>query len=144
METFAAREFTTRDAESMLPRLNLTFAFIQEIRQNAEDLLQKISKGNPEHLAEVLSGERACSPQDAQDVIQLRTRLSDLASAVDRLATMGVMVHDLELGLVDFMTEFEGKKVCLCWQLGEPNIHFYHEIGDPERHMLPNAHPYFN
>jgi hypothetical protein len=39
---------------------------------------------------------------------------------------MGVLVKDLDIGLIDFLTRYHGREVCLCWKLGEDRIAFWH------------------
>ena len=34
----------------------------------------------------------------------------------------------LENGLIDFPTTYEGRWVFLCWQRGEPQVSYWHEI----------------
>jgi len=52
-------------------------------------------------------------------------RLRDLAQEIN---DSGVILKDLERGLVDFPTLWEGREVYLCWLLGESSIQFWHEI----------------
>ena len=39
----------------------------------------------------------------------------------------GLIVKDLDQGLVDFPFRFQGKEVFLCWKLGEKSILYWHE-----------------
>ncbi len=50
-----------------------------------------------------------------------------LERAVKDLATRGVLLRDPESGLVDFPAEREGRRVFLCWRLGEDSVGFWHE-----------------
>lgn len=53
--------------------------------------------------------------------------------AKDTLAeieAIGVEVQDLQQGLLDFPCVIDGKKVMLCWQLGEDSITHWHEPED--------------
>jgi hypothetical protein len=49
-----------------------------------------------------------------------------LQNAIDQVMDFGVQVKDLEMGLVDFPTLYQGNEVYLCWKLGEPAILFWH------------------
>ena len=46
------------------------------------------------------------------------------------LAGVGCEPKDLVGGLVDFPARFEGRKVWLCWKLGEPRLAWWHELQD--------------
>jgi hypothetical protein len=50
-----------------------------------------------------------------------------LRTGVEQLAEWDIELKDLQLGLVDFPAMLEGRTVYLCWQLGEPEVAFWHE-----------------
>jgi hypothetical protein len=52
--------------------------------------------------------------------------LRTLAVAVDAIDALGVLVKDLDTGLVDFPALRDGAPVLLCWRLGEPEVAFWH------------------
>ena len=45
------------------------------------------------------------------------------------LLEAGVIVKDLEEGLVDFYSSYDGREILLCWKLGEERVGFWHEVG---------------
>jgi hypothetical protein len=47
---------------------------------------------------------------------------------VDSLHAYGVLLKDVERGLIDFPHVRDGREVFLCWQLGEERIEYWHEI----------------
>jgi hypothetical protein len=58
-------------------------------------------------------------------------RLADeLAAALDALDELGILVKDLDSGLVDFPSQLDGEPVLLCWRLGEDQIAWYHGHDD--------------
>jgi hypothetical protein len=54
--------------------------------------------------------------------------LRDLQSIVDRLAAEGVRVKDPKQGLIDFPARRAGRRVWLCWKLGESSVRHWHEL----------------
>lgn len=52
-------------------------------------------------------------------------RVRGLLSAVQE---MGVVVKDIDRGLVDFPAVIDGREVYLCWQLGEDSVAHWHEL----------------
>jgi hypothetical protein len=70
----------------------------------------------------------------ASDLNAAQTELGGLADAalacVDRLEELGVVLKDLDLGLLDFPAEREGEEVLLCWQVGEDSVAFWHGLED--------------
>jgi hypothetical protein len=68
-----------------------------------------------------------------------------LKTAMDRIEEMGVVVKDLDVGLVDFPTLFEGEEVYLCWRMDEADIDHWHGVNEGfagrkpiDRHFLEN------
>jgi hypothetical protein len=53
-----------------------------------------------------------------------------LRTALDDLQALGVLVKDLDSGLVDFPAERDGEPVLLCWQLGEEHVGWWHRPED--------------
>jgi hypothetical protein len=57
------------------------------------------------------------------------------------LENLGIALKDRRLGLIDFPGELEGRRVWLCWRLGEPAIQYWHDLdaGYAGRQPLPAA-----
>ena len=74
-----------------------------------------------------------------------RLLIEELDAAVEGITALGGELKDLELGLVDFPARLEpgGEVVCLCWQLGEPEVRFWHGAaeGFAGRRPLAGAPP---
>jgi hypothetical protein len=51
-----------------------------------------------------------------------------LKNALDRLEEIGVLVKDLDAGLVDFPTLYRGEEVYLCWRMDEDGIEYWHGV----------------
>jgi hypothetical protein len=51
-----------------------------------------------------------------------------LSACVEELAELGVLIKDLDTGLVDFPSFRDGEEVLLCWQLGEDEIAWWHTL----------------
>ena len=55
------------------------------------------------------------------------------------LEELGIVLKDRRLGLIDFPGELDGRRVWLCWRLGEPAIQYWHDLdsGYAGRQPLP-------
>jgi hypothetical protein len=121
------RTFTPEDANALLPELlplveEMVAAkrALDEAQERAEEVNARIS-GNggglpPAELAEV------------HDLVNRRA--TALAHALEQVQSLGVIVKDLDSGLVDFPSRREGEDVLLCWQLGEDEVGFWHGYDD--------------
>jgi hypothetical protein len=107
--------------------------------EEANALLPKI-----EPLMKRLLARRAQATRRAQDLMPI---LEDLRSnvggptaselmldfmaieqLVDKIHSYGCLIKDLNGGLLDFLSERNGREVYLCWRYGEPQIEYYHEL----------------
>ena len=63
-------------------------------------------------------------------LLSVRTRRDTSASALKQLLEeiqeTGALVKDLDIGLIDFLSVYQNREVCLCWKLGEDAIAFWH------------------
>jgi len=58
-----------------------------------------------------------------------RTKAEQRAKdALAEIDSIGVQVKDLDIGLLDFPCEVEGRKILLCWKLGEKSITHWHGV----------------
>jgi hypothetical protein len=62
-----------------------------------------------------------------------------VARCVERLQELGVLVKDLDEGLVDFPARRGDEEVLLCWRLGEDQVEYWHTLtgGFAGRKRLP-------
>ncbi len=49
---------------------------------------------------------------------------------IESLNEMGIIVKDIDDGLIDFPFKFNGEDAFLCWQLGEDRIRYMHSFED--------------
>jgi len=117
-------QFTLDEANAMVPWLKETF--------------QRLAQGRKEHLAlrerltELLQPRKSQEPSGESDELrQVRQDLDRLAKQiedwVDEILDRGIIVRDMERGLVDFPSPRDGREVFLCWIGGEDRIDFWHE-----------------
>ena len=50
---------------------------------------------------------------------------SSLKNAMEKIEEIGVLVKDLDTGLVDFPTLYHGEEVYLCWRMDEGAIEYW-------------------
>jgi hypothetical protein len=116
--------FTRTEAEALLPRLE---PLLIELRDARNDL--RVAEDEMEGLLVKMRGN---GHAHQADLARLRARIADLGATLQRglrrIDRWGVLVKDLEIGLVDFPTVREGHEAYLCWRLGETGIHWWHTI----------------
>ena len=119
--------FTVTEAREALP----------EVRRQAERLVASRAEqlAAAARLAEVtgVSAGNGHGPDKAL-LAELRETLegaeTELAAAFRALDELGVVVKDVDAGLVDFPSKRDGDDVFLCWQVGEPDLSWWHGVDE--------------
>lgn len=112
------RIFTVAEARRTLPRVKVIVAKLLEARARVSEL--------EPHVAPVL----AKVPRNGGNA--KFTELTELIELLDRIAgefrTLGVLIKDVDSGLVDFPALRQGERVYLCWRHGEEELLYWHPI----------------
>ena len=119
-----ARRFTLWEAERMLPQIREWMREAVEVKSQydeAERAVHSLAARITMMGGIVVDRERA-----AEDKAQREAAGQKLRSLLDSFEQSGVLVKDLDKGLVDFPTLFHGEEVYLCWKLDEASIQFWH------------------
>ena len=113
LEPAPERRFTLEEAESALPDLRES---LERMRAARQTLLR-----TADHVKEVVAGNGGGPAGD-----EYREAAETLKADVERISAMGIILRDVESGLVDFPAERDGREVYLCWRLGEDHVGFWH------------------
>jgi hypothetical protein len=129
------RFFTLQQAEKLLPEVAAAIReaiAAKEEYEEAETEWQNITR-----RVAVLGGVQV----DRARWMERKKRREDAAQgveqAVEKIHDFGCVVKDLDIGLIDFPTLFQGQEVYLCWKLGEPSIQFWHGVDEGFRGRKP-------
>ena len=121
------RVFTIAEVNALIPDLSdLVGDQLREqsdIEQCLAELTQ-LSGTSPESLEP--------GADDRPDVTKLKRHLKQRIARYEegwaRVQTMGGVIKDPQIGLVDFYGRIGGKLVWLCWRYGEDKLTHYHEL----------------
>lgn len=110
------------EARALLDELRETLRKLQQEKQELDDLRQQLRKLSP------VMRSNGHSVEAAELDMQIRSRVDEMRAELEALMERGILVKDLDQGIVDFPHQREGKIVLLCWQIDEPDIHYWHDI----------------
>jgi hypothetical protein len=122
----ADRSFTLEEAQSLLPVLESLLRtaidgkkLIEVVDAELQDLAHRVFLSGGLLVNIVLVARRKA---EREKTIQ---RVKDTLAEID---ATGVQVKDLDIGLLDFPCQVEGRTVLLCWKLGEKGITHWHDL----------------
>ncbi|HEX5432126.1 MAG TPA: DUF2203 domain-containing protein [Bryobacteraceae bacterium] len=129
------RYFTLPEAERLLPQVERFLRDALFHKSEAQKAHRELDQSS--ELIRYSGGARV-SPGAVLAVRARRdTSLAALKEAIEQIAETGAMVKDLDTGLIDFLSRFEDRDVCLCWKLGESGIGFWHSTAEGFRGRKP-------
>jgi hypothetical protein len=119
-----SKTFTLSEAQTLLPvveallrRAQTAGTRVAELEHEMQQLSQRIFlSGGMQVDVSVAARRRAERDKGIQET-------KDTLAEFD---SIGVVVKDLEEGLLDFPTVMDGKPALLCWKQGEPAIAHWH------------------
>jgi hypothetical protein len=118
------RTFTLEEAQSLLPVLESLLRvaisgknLMEETEAEMQALQHRIFLNGGTHVDVVAVARRKAERTKAEQ------RAKDALAEID---SIGVQVKDLDIGLLDFPCEVEGRVVLLCWKMGEESITHWH------------------
>ena len=122
------RYFTLPQAESLLPEVERFLRDALFHKSEAEKAHRELEDTSDRILA---SGGMRVNPGQLLAVRARRdTSVAALKDALEQIEAAGALVKDLDIGLIDFLSRFQDRDVCLCWKLGESGIGFWHSVDE--------------
>lgn len=122
------RTFTLEEAQMLLPVLESLLRtaitgkeLIEEVDAEFQEVTQRIFLNGGTSLNIVPLARKKAEREKTMQ------RVKDAMAEID---ATGVQVKDLDIGLLDFPCEVDGRTILLCWKLGEDSITHWHGISE--------------
>jgi hypothetical protein len=113
-----ARLFTLDEARATLPQVKSLMEQVQAARR-------EILRLRPETLPVI---QRAAMNGGNKAMGELAVHVTRLEAGIKGIQALGVVIKDVDAGLVDFIGVRNGREVYLCWRYGEEEIGYWHEL----------------
>lgn len=130
------RTFTIEEANAALP---LVRAIVTDLAGLSREVIERRRR------VSLLLDSREADRGDPyrEELVQISEELEKdnrrLQGYVEELRELGVEPTSGPEGLVVFPAMFDGRKVYLCWKLGEPEVLYWHEMDAGFRERQPLA-----
>jgi hypothetical protein len=122
-----SRVFTAEEANAALAELRPLVEAMVDAKQRLDDAQER-----RDEVAQHIAGNGGGIPPAELATLdhELNEAAAALAAAMGDVQATGVLVKDLDTGLVDFPAKRDGEDILLCWQLGEDEVAFWHGLED--------------
>ena len=113
-----SRRFTVAEANELIPEVSPLMGEILERRARSASIRTE----NAELVEDIRSNIGG---------LDLSTATADFLAIerlVNKIKSHGIVVKDINVGLIDFLAEIDGREVYLCWRYGESKVAYYHDL----------------
>ena len=111
------KHYTREEARALLPEVRLWLKRINVLRETLEKYEQRV---------QALMAER--DDVGGESVNSLVRTLVEIRDVLREFQKRDIQIKDLSRGLIDFPAIIAGKEVFLCWEDGEEDIEFWHDL----------------
>ncbi len=118
MEPSFPKLFTVEEANALLPKLR---ELLDDLTLHRDALREKAPHLEPILKAAGANGGGRVGSEYGVEAYKLYLTIA-------RIQELGVLLKDLDMGLLDFPHEREGRVVFLCWHPPEERVGYWHEI----------------
>lgn len=110
-----------------LQEANAALQIIRPLMDDVQAIRQKILETQPEAWSAI---EKSVGNGGSRTLSRIVQDFEKLDALVHRILETGVIVKDVNAGLLDFSALRNGREVYLCWKYGEDDIAFWHEVDE--------------
>ncbi len=111
------KHYTRQEARELLPDLRDWLKQLQAFRKQLHE--------QDAALAKLMQPGCDVGGAPANDWVRTMTAMQEV---LFEFYSREILIKDLDRGLIDFPALRDGKEVFLCWEQGEPDIEFWHDL----------------
>ncbi len=115
--------FSVEEANILLPEIRTILDEFKDRKKMFFELKEEIIE-----LTEIVDSEEYRSEELSKKERIMRATSKEIENLFEEIADLGCVVKDIDNGLVDFISIFQGRKVFLCWKQGEDKVSWYHDM----------------
>ena len=109
--------YTRDEARTLLPQIQQWLGRLLQLEERLGSAAQTVEQ--------LLSTGQDCGGPAVEGYVRLQ---ADVLEILGEFRKREIFIKDLHRGLIDFPAIVEGREVFLCWEQGEEDIEFWHEL----------------
>ena len=111
------RHFSRAEANALLPQLTTLLSRLSDAKDELTDT----------EAHEALS-EAAPTNGGGERGRRVGVAFLEVRRLLDTIEQAGIVLRDIDRGLVDFPALMDGRELYFCWELGEDEVAYWHEL----------------
>jgi hypothetical protein len=111
------KHYTREEARALLPQVRQWLKQLSEARRRLDERDKRVGS--------LLAGGNDVG---GEAVNQWVRTIADIKQTLLEFHRREIQIKDLDRGLIDFPAIIGGKEVFLCWEQGEEDIEFWHDL----------------
>ena len=117
--------FTLEQAQAMVPWLQETFDAIEPLKEQLAGAKEKVQS----LMTRMQSNGGAKAEEELEETTYaLHEAQNGMDERAYAILERGIVLRNVEQGLVDFPSMRDGREVYLCWVAGEASIAHWHDV----------------
>lgn len=129
--------FSPEKVNALIPKVA---PLVEELWAKRRDLAIRLLETDPTlRGVEPAPHPRVATPRSPFTPGRFSEQKAEIVRIINRIESMGCIVKDLDLGLLDFPSMRDGRPIYLCWKAGEAHVTHWHGVdeGFSQRKPLP-------
>jgi len=111
------KHYTREEASALLPQVKVWLVQLVDLR----DRLARFEK----RIEEIMGPGHDVGGEAVHGWLRA---LADFRNVVGEFQQREIQIKDLDRGLIDFPAILDGREVYLCWEQGEDDVEYWHEL----------------
>lgn len=108
-----------------LQQANEALTIIRPLMDEVMQIRQRILANQPEIWSAV---EKSAGNGGNPVLSRMVLEFEKFDALIHKIQDAGAQIKDINIGLLDFSAQKDGREVYLCWQHGEGDIAYWHEV----------------
>jgi hypothetical protein len=114
----SVKYFTLAEANALLPTLKPLMGQLLERRARVTRTVRQMDDFFEDVRSDIGSSQASLLVRDFGEIERL----------IAAIQAYGCVIKSIDAGLLDFLTQRNGRDVYLCWRYGEEKIEYFHEL----------------
>ncbi|MFZ0032874.1 MAG: DUF2203 domain-containing protein [Candidatus Cybelea sp.] len=115
--------FSPERANALISKLE---PLMEELLRRRRELAIRLLESDPALHQAPPRRPRIASARSALPPPRFGELKHEIGRLIYRIESLGCVVKDIDLGLVDFPAMLDDEEINLCWKLGEPSVAYWH------------------